>query len=461
MTDLVVFHDGVVDSDELEPPPPRRRGRLRTALALTLIIGLIGVVATFGFAAPGLYGAWTSRAGGGVPDSIRIPWTWQGNATSSPPGPASVLFTGVGSGLVDDRDNTRGRIAILGQSGSYRSLYPDHGRWTAGGNVHISPDGRYVASLKLHGDGTGVTITDLVTGEVRDMPPPHDAVVTAVYGWRPDGGAVAIGYQVLSPLNVGILDLGTGETKSIGAFATVAELAGDVSVAFSPDGQRLAVAYGWQVALFDTSSLGDDGYPLRTIPIDRGQQFSGVFTPDSRRVVLFGAPYCQPPDCPAAMTWNVSYLDVESGVPTSGPALRPFSAAAVRAVGWNERTGGLVVVALSGTAPDGATDRDARQLNQPGEADLYELNGAEEPRLLLAAPANVTGLDVAADLVRAGRFGDQASMPSLLPIEFSAVAEVPLEAAIACAVVLVVVGAMALRPRRRSARSSDGDGTGR
>ena len=132
-----------------------------------------------------------------------------------------------------------------------------------------------------------------------------------------------------------------------------------------------------------------------------------------------------------------------------------------RSVGWNERTGGLVVVALSGTAPDGATDRDARQLNQPGEADLYELNRAAEPRLLLAAPANVTGLDVAADLVRAGRFGDQASMPSLLPIEFSAVAEVPLEAAIAGAVVLVVVGAMALRPRRRSGRSSDGDGSGR
>ncbi len=454
MTDLVVFHDGIVDSDGFEPPPPRRRGRVRTALALLLIVGLVGVVATFGFAAPGLYGIWTSRSSGGVPDSIRTPWTWQANATSNPPGPASVLFTGVGSGLVDDRDATRGRIAILGRSGSYRSLYPDHGRWTAGGNVHLSAEGRYVASLKLHGDGSAVSITDLVTGEVRNLPPPHDAMVTAVYGWRPDGGAVAIGYQVLSPLDIGVVDIGTGETTPLGSFATVRELAGDVSVAFSPDGQRLAVAYGWQVALFDTSSLGGDGYPLRTIPIDRGQQFSGVFTPDSRRLVLFGAPYCQPPDCPPALTWSVSYLDVATGVPTTGPTLRPFSAAAVRAVGWNETTDGLVVVALTATGPDGATDRDARQLNQPGQADLYELSGSAEPRLLLDAPASVTGLDVAADLVRAGRFGDRASVPSLLPIEFGAVAAVPVEAAIAGVVVLVVVATMAFRPRRRSARSS-------
>jgi hypothetical protein len=461
MTDLVVMHGGAVDSDEFDTPPPRRHRRLWAAVVAVLIVVLGGVVVTFGFAAPGLYGTWTSRTGGGVPDSIRIPWSWQGNAASSPPGPASVVFTGVGTGLVDERDATRGRIGILGRSGAYRSLYPDHGRWTAGGNVQLSPDGRYVASLKLRGAATGVSITDLVTGEVRDLPPPRDAMVTAVYGWRPDSGAVAIGYQVLDPLNVGVLDVSTGETTPVSAFATVAELAGDVSVAFSPDGQRLVVAYGWQLALFDVSTMAETGYPLRTIPIDRGQQFSGVFTPDSRRLVLFGAPYCQPPDCPPALTWSVSYLDVETGVPTTGPVLRPFSAAAVRALGWNETTGGLVVVALTATSPEGATDRDARQLNQPGQSDLYELSSNASPRLLLDAPPSVTGLDVAADLVRAGRFGDRASVPSLLPIELGAIAAVPLEAAIVGAALLAAAAVMALRPRRRSARSSDAGGTGR
>jgi hypothetical protein len=89
-----------------------------------------------------------------------------------------------------------------------------------------------------------------------------------------------------------------------------------------------------------------------------------------------------------------------------------------------------------------------------------ELSATAQPRLLLDAPQTVTGLDVAADLVRAGRFGDRASVPSLIPIEFNALTDVAVEGAIIGAVLLLAAGVMAFRPRGRLARSSGGDDSG-
>jgi hypothetical protein len=293
---------------------------------------------------------------------------------------------------------------------------------------------------------------------------------------------VAIGFRQGSPhgvLSLGVLDLSTGQLVLTRAEAGTPELAGDVTAAFSPDGGWLAVTVGSTIGLYAVAPSAQVGVgnvePLWTAILDTGQHFSGVFTPDGRRAVLFDAPDCALLNCPAALTWNVSYLDAATGKGAPGPALPPLRAGAVRAVGWNGSTGGLVVVALAPRQAFGPMERDARELDQPGPADLYELRPGTEPRLLVDAPDEVTGLDVAADLVRAGRFGAQPSVPSLWPFERAP--GDPTGAAVTAGIltaagVVVFVrrwqgrrrrgphAAGSFRPRPRSARSSVGGGTG-
>ena len=172
---------------------------------------------------------------------------------------------------------------------------------------------------------------------------------------------------------------------------------------------------------------------------------------------------------------TVSYLDAATGQRTAGQRLPTLNAVAARLVGWNETTGGLVVVGLMGRPPLNESDRVDSPPMEPGPADVYELRPGAEPRLLVDAPQQVTGLDVAADLVRAGRFGGRPSMPSLWPFERSPVD--PVKAAVVTAI-LAAVGVVVtvrrwqgrrrrgrhaaglFRPRPRSARSSGGGGTG-
>jgi hypothetical protein len=421
----------------------------------TALIVAVGIAS---FAAPGLFGTWSTRTAGGVPRSITTPWPWQASVANSPPGPASLIFTGVGTELMGD--GQAGRIAAVGRNGTYRLLYPEHGRWTAGGNAHLSPDGRYVASPRWHGAGDELSITDLTTGEVRNLPVETGGTgvtVDAVYGWRPDGGAVAIGLRPGSPhgvLALGVLDLSTGLTTMTRAEAGTPELARGVTATFAPDGGSLAVTIGSTIGLYAVAPTTPDSdvAPLWTVILDTGQQFSGAFTRDGQRIVLFDAPDCALLNCPAALTWNVSYLDAATGAPTEGPALPAFEAAGVRAVGWNETTGGLVVVRLTPGQPAGPKERDGRQLIQPGPADLYELRPGEDPRLLVDAPDEVTGLDVAAELVHSGQFRDRASVPSLWPFARAPVEldRIGIFAAILAAIALVLFARRS--PRRRRGR---------
>ncbi len=454
MTDIYVSVSPPVEPVEWVP------GRLwrMVLVILVMFVALLAAIAATWLAAPGLLGTWTSRATGGVPTSITTPWAWQASVQDSPPGPASLIFTGDGADLLAQQGP--GRIAVVGSAGTYRTIYPDHGRWTAGGNAHLSPDGRYVASPQRRGSDSELGITDLTTGEVRYLPVGMGGTFVAVYGWRSDSGAVAIGFRPDSPhgaLSLAVLDLSTGQTVLTSAEAATPELAGDVTAAFSPDGGWLAVTIGSTIGLYAVAPATQVGVgnvkPLWTAILDTGQHFSGVFTPDGRRIVLFDAPDCALLNCPSALTWHVSYLDAATGRGADGPALRPFRAAAVRAVGWNETSGGLVVVGLTPGHALGPKDRDARQIVQPGPADLYELGPATEPRLLVNAPDEVTGLDVATDLVRSGRFGDRPSVPSLLP--FGQAPVDPIRAAVVTAVLTAAGGVLAVRRwqgRRRRGR---------
>src|SRR5262249_4444492 len=97
--------------------------------------------------------------------------------------------------------------------------------------------------------------------------------------------------------------------------------------------------------------------------------------------------------------WTFSYLDARTGAPADGPDLPAVGGQDVRALGWT-RDGALVVlrteptghVTLLGLSPDGTTTT------------------------LLDPPERVTSLDVAQDLVVAGRFGGPGSSASLTPV---------------------------------------------
>ncbi len=446
-----------VDADVLVRPqpvrgePPVRQPRRRRAwvVAIRGAVSVIILIAAICLVSPGLLGAWSIRSSGGLPRTIELPWRWQANAEANPPGLAAVVATGDRIGL--HRGDASNQVVVVGRDGTYSGLYPNGRTWHAGDDVHLSPDGRNLAAPNLHTrDEAGLSITDLVSGQTRTLGlPVHDR--TAVLGWRPDGAALLVGLVTGDDLQVVVIEIEHGRRTAL------ATLPGDAATlprwrfAFSPDGARVVMAVGGELRLVDR------GGTLWTIPLPPGHTLAGAgaFTPDGLRVALVHSEACSGP-CSIAPPWAVTYVDSGTGAAADGPPLPTIIAAEIRAVGWSgpsaDSPGGLVVVRyLPRDYPIGE-----RGSETAGPADLYELAPGASPRLLLDAPYEVTDLDVAADLVRAARFEDTPSVPSLLPIEAGRVRLADFGIALSVlggltAVVAVIFGlASRARPRRRA-----------
>jgi hypothetical protein len=351
--------------------------------------------------------------------------------------------------------------------------------------MQLSPDGRYLAMPYLQDAATaemGPTIVDLTTGASRVVVatglPAHTDLT--VLGWRPDGGALLVGAASGSLADLFLLDLGSGASTPLAEVAAPDD-PDDWRVAFSPGGDRVAIADGVSLRLVD-----GHGKPLWTMSLADGRQLAGAgaFTPDGTRIALVQTLPCTGA-CAVAPSWEVSYVDSDDGVDALGPVLPAIEASRVRAVGWSQQADGtpaLVVVRyLPRPTPPPVQGQDGK-LTEPqaddsvddrtGPADLFELAPGEDARLLLDAPYQVTDLDVPADLVRAGRFEGSPSMPSLLPIEpgrlrildVAMSAAVLLGLSVAVGIIVTFTGrpwTQLLRPRPRSARSSGAGGTGR
>jgi hypothetical protein len=452
------------DTPDTRTPPaaPRRRRLLAAVRALGVTIAVLGVITLVW---PGLFGAWSARAGQpAVPRSIELPWRWQASVDEDPPGPASVVATADQPSLddaelaatADDRGDAAHQIEVVGRNGVYRAIYPTAGRWQAGRNVHLSPDGRYLALAYLDDPTTtrqGPTLVDLTSGEVRvlrtaGLPARSELIVL---GWSPDGGALLLASVTGANARVSLLELAGGAPRTLAQVSAEADPR-QWRVAFSPDGRRIAFAAHGALHLVD-----DRGEQLWTVPLTEGRLLAGsaAFTPDGSRIALVRPMPCRDV-CAGAPPWVVTYVDSANGRASRGPELPPLEAAAVRAVGWSPRedgTSALVVVrylpeppaapTYGGPAGGGAHETpapespaDARP-GVAGPADLYELATGHPPRLLLDAPYEVTDLDVAADLVRAGRFEGAPTTPSLLPIDPTRMR--PLDIVLAVA----IVGALA------------------
>jgi hypothetical protein len=219
-----------------------------------------------------------------------------------------------------------------------------------------------------------------------------------------------------------LLDVGTGALTTLARVSVPDEW----RVAFSPQGDRVSFVDRGSLHLVD-----DRGTTLWTVALSGGRQLAGggAFTPDGRLIALIETLPCEVA-CPSAPSWTVTYVASADGTDAQGPVLPPLVGARMRAVGWTANGDGsptLVAVrylprprprAVQG--PDGKLTTppvDGRIDDSTGPADLYALTPGAPATLLLDAPFEVTDLDVAADVVRAGRFKGSSSMPSLLPFE--------------------------------------------
>jgi hypothetical protein len=411
----------------------RRRGRLAAAVAVLVVLLLVGV--PWLMLRPGHTGPATE--GAAVPAELYVPWTWQATVQQSPRGSASVLFSGDGGLRGTDLIDHEGKVAVVGRDGSYRMLLYGGAETVAGEQVLLSPNGRYVAQEGGFETDRAVEVVDLRTGKTRG----YSGVVPGGFGrpvaWSPDGRKLLIlesppvestawttyGEPIV-PGSLVVIDLDTPTVTRLASVPDVSGLRTASLAAFSPDSKHVAVNANGKLTLYDshgatewTTTLGPRRY-LAGI---------GAFTDDGTRITVTTLHGCLD-NCDdrklGARTWSFGYVAAATGKPADGPSLAPVRAMAVRALGW--RHGADLVVVAHRPEPgvtSGGGDWNDTDYWSIGDARLLALpSGGGRAELLIDAPDDVLAIDVARDLLEAGRFGGPSPRPEALPPRWDSVA---------------------------------------
>jgi hypothetical protein len=442
----------------------RRRAQfVQSAAALT--VALLVVLLSWSAAGPRSFNA--ADSGDAVPAKVVLPWMWQATVQMDPPGPASLLFGGDSIGLRGtDLIDSEGKLAVVGRGGDYRMLlYSGWDSVAAGEDALLSPDGTRVAHpyvLDSGLDGEGLVVTDLTTGRSRQYRGGQASGCCLPMAWAPDGrtllatisGDLTTDPQtgILSPVQRPVLlDLTTGTLSPLGEYQPGHRVRTASRAAFAGDGQRFALAEGNTLRLLDRAGaeqwraeLGDRRYLAGV----------GAFSPDGTLIATVSLDGCLQ-ECDeralAARQWAVGYLDAATGRPVAGPAFAAVTGMAVRALGWT-RFGELVV--LRYLPEQDATKTSGQEWNdtgwyETGHVTLLALAPDGSTRTLLDPPDGVLTMDVARDLLTAGRFGGPSPTASILPARgIILVALVP--AGILTAVIAGATFAIVWRRRRRA-----------
>ncbi|MEV0156130.1 hypothetical protein AB0H57_20710 [Micromonospora sp. NPDC050686] len=406
-----------------------RRRSVAAALAALALVALVPVGLRAG-GAPTTAAA--TGAGGALPDRVSSPAFGELHATDRPRlGPASVIFSGQAPGLVWREEGSR-VVAVGADSDRYRTFTVGYEART-GEDVVLSADGRRVA----HGSGSSgeprVTVIDLVTGRTRDLATGVAGSVTSTpVAWSPDGrrlvvrDTVAIDEQRTDYRSVlSLLPLGGGPRVELavgphsGGFGR--------TVAFAPDGRRLAYEVDRPAPLDSADGrrpADPTGATVRVSDLD-GREVSsftlppstwlagkGAWTPDGRWLTLAVR---------QGYTWRLRHVDPANGREVrmidpatggeAGAARLPWvsGVTAIRLLGWTDAGAAMVVSYLPHpNAParfDGPLEMDQRSAyGNVGTVRVLALEpGAATARTLLTAPDEVVAVDVADDVVRAGR----------------------------------------------------------
>jgi hypothetical protein len=457
-----------------EMPPARlpadlwrqgRRARLRERLISATAVA--AVVLALAVALPmSLNTTPQQLADGGdaVPNHLYHPWMWQATVQQAPAGPASVLFSGAGSVGLRGSDifDHEGKVAVVGRDGSYRMLLYGGRETVAGEQVQLSPDGRYVAQDFVDDPViTGwIVVTDLTTGRSRSFRGPDNATCCArPVAWSRDGHTLlAVSYDRgvprtfdpvthmgIQPARLALLDLTSGAVRTLLDLGDLNKLRTASLAAFSSDGQHIAVTVGDQIRLIDTT-----GTVEWTASMGPRRYLGGVgaFTPDGRRITVLTLDGCRD-KCDrgalAARRWSFGYLDAATGADTTGPVPASVTAMAVRMIGWRY---GTDVVALTYRPEHDAASQVGNDTDfwAVGGSKLVALPADGTIEVLLDPPDEVVGMDVARDLLEAGRFGGPAREPTALPARPLILLPIT---AVAAPVLFVLLGLVGWRIGRR------------
>ncbi|MER7332235.1 MULTISPECIES: WD40 repeat domain-containing protein [unclassified Micromonospora] len=421
----------------------RRRARRRTAVVslVAVLACALGVPVTLGTVEQR---SMTGSVPDAVPRQIGVPYMWQATVEQDPPGRASLLFSGgdrLGLRGIDPIDH-EGKVAVLGMGGKYRTLLYGDAERSAGVDVLLSPDSRYVADGSADG---WVHVTDLITGDRRSFAGGADSTCcTTPVAWAPGGDALLVLHHQdgdpdgdgVRPSRLLLLDLATGASRRVGGdLGDRWSLRTGSLAAFSPDGTRIAVDAGGELIMLDRA--GTVAWSRELGPDERLAGV-GAFTPDGSAVAVFRLDGCQSmcdADQRAARTWRTGYVDAATGQDGTGPAVPPTQGQALRALGWSH---GRALVALRYAPEPGmmmgeSNEWDDTGYRETGHVQLVSLVPDGRVQVLLDPPDGVRAMDVARHLMEAGRFGGPADDPRPFPAR-------PLLLLPAVPVLLLVVG---------------------
>ncbi|MDR6316393.1 hypothetical protein [Actinoplanes couchii] len=261
-----------------------------------------------------------TQGAGSVPATVGAPTPWTADALESPIGAASVLYTSNtwfpdGSGWL---------IGLVGRSDDSYRLSELYG--AAGMGTVLSPDGSRLAADE--------GIADLVTGRVvRYEGVSAEDEQAEPQAWSPDGRSVAVlvagwtDHDGLSPdVRLLLVDAATGANREIAALRAPAALPG-WTVAFSPDGSRLAYQNGAAVRVITLDGAGVD------VPLPAGARLAGkgAWTRDGANLLVVSGAKC---DCGThPVRWTVTEIAVDAGAPT-GRSWSRDGVYALRVLGW-------------------------------------------------------------------------------------------------------------------------------
>jgi hypothetical protein len=376
-------------ADERPPPPlpgdlwprgRRRRHRQVAALvsaAVAVVAVAVPLVADYRIDATPLPPAGQPPA---IPSAVHAPVAFARTVDDSPPGPAAVVVTG------DFGRQLSAQTLVVGRNGGYRVMDATPSDW-AGDHVHLSPDGR---RLSLGGEvgGAGGSVIDLVTGMGQGVD-----IAGPPVAWSPDGRLLM---RDRRSSGLQLVDLESGQVRLISA--TVAE---NASVAFSADGSLLALQRGSTLDLIDVAT----GRGFRQLEVGRLRWLAGpgAWTADGKLAL-----WELPASCENSCTVDSGGAG-EFGLVLLDPGTAGYSSAGFDAVvgsvprllGWRP-DGAAVVLTHRPAVPSEPADEPART---PSDARIVALVPGGGTTDLVDLPTGAYGVELAADLVRAGRFG--------------------------------------------------------
>ncbi|MEU1588470.1 hypothetical protein [Micromonospora sp. NPDC005710] len=381
-----------------------RRRAVLVAVAVLVLVALTGAVLPL-TRTPAADPAASVDAS--LPDRIALPPLGALHVTDRPRlGPASVIFSGQAPRLQgSDEDGVVGVVSA--DSDRYR-IFPMGYEAPVGEQVILSPDGRFVARPAGSENDPRVDVIDLVTGHTRQL---HSTVANSVWttpkAWSPDGSQLVVDDSVPNDptrstyrrvLNIVTLD---GERWTQLADAAQQPIFG-APVAFAPGGARVAYQIGRTVTVADK-----DGRTLSSfeLPAESWLAGKGAWTTDGALTLISRKA--------GTTDWSLRRVDPANGR-EAAPLLLPGVA-------------GVTAIRLLGSGPDGSALVVAYQpeplspdrFDQPLELDqrthysnvrsvrvLALTPDATAPRTLMTAPEQILAVDVADDVVSAGRTRD-------------------------------------------------------